>query len=215
MKTYQNYAICLLGWCLLIGAGVFAQADDLAKLEAKMIEAGRVAQVDDLAKIEKQIKQSKNPDFIALSLAADYDIFKTDVLVQTIYSQKLEETILFLPVVETSEKESKKIPNWEIRVIFPNIEDSERHPIIKTRNVRKLNILESEKKKLGKVVILASWYMTEGRGLGSPLVIHAGKRKRGILRYYMGFTYLPATPGAHTSIRLSDDLKNYKIMPGM
>lgn len=215
MKACRYYLFCFLCWWLLVTGGVFVQADDLAKLEAKMIEAGRVTQVDDLAKIEKQIKKSESPFIIAISRAADYDIFQTDILVQTVYSQRLEETVLFLPVIETSEKGSKKIPSWEIRVIFPNIEDSERHPIIKTRNIRKLNILESEKKKLGKVVILASWYMTEGRGLGSPLVIHAGKRKRGILRYYMGFTYLPATPGAHTSIRLSDDLKNYKIIPGM
>jgi hypothetical protein len=67
-------------------------------------------------------KMPRFPDPIILGLqkAVDYDIYRDEVIIQVVYYNESEATVLFLPTKRSKQAEGgKSAPNWKLEVVVP------------------------------------------------------------------------------------------------
>jgi hypothetical protein len=178
--------------------------------------AGNCASLDEWQKRSSADMEPWDPTVVALSKAAVYDIFTTDILVQHQYSRRGELTVLICAFEGLEGKKASQAPRaqWEIRVVFPDFPSVKRSRAIAT-NAPKAKI-ESAKRRsptLGQVVVAAAACLSweSGREIGAPFVVRAGREAD---RYWALFWRLLFKPGAHTSVDLSQDLTRYRTVPG-
>jgi hypothetical protein len=89
----------------------------------------------------------------SLDRVSMFDIYRHDVLVQTVYNRKLEATVLFLPVEETNAPTISRSRDWKIEYRF---RDSQKEPVLEVtgRPARTMSG-SSQPSNLGKAVAKA------------------------------------------------------------
>ncbi len=106
----------------------------------------------------------------SLDRVSTFDIYRHDVLLQTVYTRKLETTVLFLPV------EEKNAPqDWRVQYLF---KDKQTEPVVEvTGKLRKARLGSSGPSNTGKAVakVIAHHSLKETtfRDFPYPLLIRA------------------------------------------
>jgi hypothetical protein len=152
----------------------------------------------------------------ALSEASRYDIWDTAVLVQTLWSEELEECVLLWPLDEAglgwcTIRRVEPKPDWRVEIRMPSVRDAV--PTVVTSGT--LTPLEpaSPKAMLANAVLLIckQFAWLNSRGLEAPMIIRASETSEG---YGVMFQCLPLVAGGHTLWALSKDLRRYRFSPG-
>ena len=150
----------------------------------------------------------------ALSLVADYDIYRDPVIVQAAWSRQTELTIVFFAQDDPrARRKGPRRPPWEIRVLFGE-NGLARHPRVVARGIARLGKGKSDvaRARLGRAVAVAVANWDEERRVDLPQVIQADSDTSG----YGGLiSRLPLVPGGYVVFDVSTDMSKYRITPGL
>jgi len=167
----------------------------------------------DMGQVVAPPRDSNSPVVKAVSLVADYDIYRGPVIVQAAWSRKKELSIVFFAEesVSTVERHPRQ-PPWEIQVLFGE-NGLAPSPRGVARNIRKLadDGHGRERARVGKAVAIVVSSLDAEHPVDLPLIIDARADEQG----YTGTIWsLPTTPGGFVGFGVSRDLRRYRVMPG-
>jgi hypothetical protein len=181
------------------------------------VGSARLARVDDWQTRSPHDMEPYDPTVLALSKAAAYDVFSTDVMVQHQYSRRGELTVLIWALEDSDQKQASRTPKsaeWEVRVVFPDYPSVKRARAMATHAPKlKATTKGHDPARIGRAIVAAAACLSweSGRELGTPFVVRGGEDAGG---YSVLFTRLPFKPGAHTMVTLPRNLRRYRTMPG-
>jgi cell wall assembly regulator SMI1 len=162
------------------------------------------------------VKPELSPILFALSEASRYDIWDTAVLVQTLWSEELEECVLLWPLDEAglgwcAIRKVEPKPDWRVEIRMPHVRGAV-PTVVTSGTLTPLDPASSKAMLANAVLVICKQFAwLNPRGLEAPMIIRASETSEG---YGVGFQCLPRVAGGDTLWTLSKDLRRYQLSPG-
>jgi hypothetical protein len=157
------------------------------------------------------------PVVLALTEASRYDIYDGAVMIQKVWSGTLDLTILFIPTDFASDLTGPPLPDWKIEAAFPSRGTCP--PEITVSGTLRALSANSPKESLGRAVLAAIAHLGMDAWQLPPAAFQVSRQSEGYVvsflpptAYVVGIGPV-VTIGSHTCVLVSEDLKQYQILP--